>query len=210
MVRRSMLGASLVGTVLLIAYLGREYLGAAPVGNWLGFLEKYFIQTRRYIYPGMVYALPWIFATALPILEPSYRVRLETNLGSVVVGQCVGAGLGLSLYVLAAAWAVGLGLGMPMGFHRSILGMLLRYWLLYAQCGFLFYLVYAWCRNPVAAIAGVFLINMIFLAALLAWNFTLAPRDTTLMPIFDTYAALTYGLSMEAVWWGCGRKDWLI
>lgn len=212
MSKRVLLVLSVLISAFLFYSMGNEYcLYADAPHSFSSFLGHYINTSQKYLYNGMIYGLPIIYAFSVPFAHPEVRTRIGKGVFGYVFAKSVTVAIGIGLYVMGLAFVCAVYFGIPLDFKAEIMIMTIRLIALYLQCHLLFYLMYALCSNPVISIVATFGMNLIYSIILLAYHFVFHPlnKDFQLLLSYDSYVLTSGIISCVSLCCTLKRKEWL-
>lgn len=210
MSKRILLFLSVLISVFLFYSMGTEYcLYADAPHTFSNFLGQYINTSQKYLYNGMIYGLPVVYAFAVPFAQPEVRIRIKKSVFGYIFAKSVTVAIGLGLYVMGLAFGCAVYFGIPLDFKAEMLIMTIRLVAVYLQCHLLFYLVYTLCSNPVISIVAALGINLIYNIALLAYNFVFDPLNKDLLLPYDLYVLTSGIIACISLCCTLRRKEWL-
>ncbi len=212
MSKRIILVLSALISVFLFYSMGNEYCLYADIPHsFSSFSEQYINTSQKYLYNGMIYGLPVVYALSVPFAHPEIRTRIRKSMFRYVFAKSAAVSTGIGLYVMGLALVCAVYFGIPLDFKAEIMIMALRLIALYLQCHLLFYLAYTLCSNPIISIVVALGINLICNIALLAYNFAFNPlnRDLQLLLPYDLYVLISGTISWVSLCCALKRKEWL-
>lgn len=192
--------------------MGNEYcLYADAPHSFSNFLGHYINTSQKYLYNGMIYGLPIIYAFAVPFAHPEVRTRIKKSVFGYVFTKSVAVAVGVGLYVMGLTLVCAVYFGIPLDFKAEIMIMTIRLIALYLQCHMLFYFAYTLCSNPVISIVATLSINLIYIIILLAYNFVFNPlnKDLQLLLPYDLYVLTSGIIACVSLCYALKRKEWL-
>lgn len=212
MSKRIILVLSVLISVFLFYSMGNEYcLYADAPHSFSNFLGHYINTSQKYLYNGMIYGLPIIYAFAVPFAHPEVRTRIKKSVFGYVFTKSVAVAVGVGLYVMGLTLVCAVYFGIPLDFKAEIMIMTIRLIALYLQCHMLFYFAYTLCSNPVISIVATLSINLIYNIMLLAYNFVFNPlnKDLQLLLPYDLYVLTSGIIACVSLCYALKRKEWL-
>ncbi len=107
MSKRILLVLSVLISVFLFYSMGNEYcLYADAPHSFSDFLGHYINTSQKYLYNGMIYGLPIIYAFAVPFTHPEVRTRIRKGVFGYVFAKSATVAIGIGLYVNGIGFCV--------------------------------------------------------------------------------------------------------
>ena len=161
--KRMILVLSVLISVFLFYYMGNEYcLYADDPHSFSNFLGNYINTSQKYLYNGMIYGLPIIYAFFVLFAHPEVRTRIKKSVFGYVFAKSVTVAIGVGVYVMGLALVCAVYFRIPLDFKVEIMIIAIRLIVLYLQCYLLFYFAYTLCLNPITSIVATLGINLIY------------------------------------------------
>lgn len=210
MSKRILLSLSVLISVFLFYSMGSEYClyASAPL-TFSSFLEVYINTPQKYLYNGLIYGLPIVYAFAVPFAHPEVRTRIKKSLAAYIVSKSVTVAIGLGLYVMGSAFVCAVCFGIPLDFNAEMMIMAIRLAVLYLQCHLLFYFIYTLSANPVISIVATFGFNLIYSVAISAYYFAFSPLSSNQLLPYDLYILISGIIAFISLCYVLRRKEWL-
>lgn len=210
MSKRILLSLSVLVSVFLFCSMGNEYcLYASAPHTFSSFLEVYINTPQKYLYNGLIYGLPVVYAFAVPFAHPEVCTRIRNSLFGYVVAKSVTVAIGLSIYVMGLAFVCAIYFGIPLDFNAEMMIMAIRLVILYLQCHLLFYFIYTLSANPVISIVATFGFNLIYSITISAYYFAFSPLGSNQLLPYDLYILISGIIAFISLYYVLRRKEWL-
>lgn len=196
--------------MFLFYSMGSEYcLYASAPHTFISFLENYINTPQKYLYNGLIYGLPIVYAFAVPFAHPEVRTRIKKSLVAYIVSKSVTVAIGLGVYVMGLACICAVYFGIPLEFKAEIIIMMIRLIVLYLQCNLIFYLVYTLSANPVISIVATLGCNLIYSITISAYYFAFSPLSNSQLLPYDLYVLISGAIAFISLCYVLRRKEWL-
>ena len=210
MSRKTLTAVSAAVTILVIMYLGYEY-GKMDVGPHFlsSFTAMYLDTPQKYIFNGMIYGIPVIFAASVPCGCPEIRIRLGSDIFRSVLCRCMETSFGVGVFVFLLHMITAGIFGVKFDFNISMLGILLKLVIFYMGCSLLYELFYFLSGSPVGSIVAVVGVNFMFLAVMLVCNAVFHLSDHQMLSAFVIYECVETVVGIMLLHFAVRKKECL-
>ncbi len=208
MSRKTLTAVSVAVTILGIMYLGFEY-NKIDVDTHLlsSFMAMYLDTPQKYIFNGMIYGIPVIFAASVPCGCPEIRIRLGNDIFKSVLCRCTGTSSGVGAFVFLLYMITAGIFGVEFDFSIRMLGILLKLVIFYMGCSLFYELFYFLSGSPVGSIAAVVGVNFMFLAVMLMCNAVFHLSDQQMLSAFVIYECMETVVSIMLLHFAVRKKE---
>lgn len=158
-------------TAVLILYLGYEAASVNGIDTAAEYFETYLNHLQKMVFNGMIYALPMIYAAAIPFYSPEVLIRLQKKLLRTIALRSMAASLFSGAFVIVLSMLTAAGFAMTLNAWNWMPFLYLKLVLFDLQCSGLFYLIYIMGRNTNVAVFLTFAVNLAFSSAVLWMDF---------------------------------------
>lgn len=190
MSRKLIVCISSVLTICLILYLASE--GVMSGYNTIDvFFDVYVDNAQKYLLNGSLYGIPLIYAFSRPFMSSEYRIRFRKNMAYKLITKAIINAMIMGAWIMLLFIVASLIMNIQIDFTYPLITVYIRYVILYAQCGGLYYLIYAISNSEIIAVCGVLLSNWIVLMVIATYNFIVEPLGNISINIFLWYVSIS-------------------
>ena len=190
MSKKAVLCLSGIATILLILYLAyeAESYGYHTIAT---FFDVYINRTQKYLFNGSLYGVPLIYGLSRPFMAPEYRIRIKTNIAYklIIKSICDAMIMGAWIILLFVLTSVLMKFKIEAGWF--LITIYIRLVILYAQCGGVYYLIYAVVDSEIVAACGTMGMNLCALMAILLYDFMAEPLYDISLNLFLLYICIS-------------------
>ncbi len=205
MSRKTALVSGIV-TFLMILYCGYESV-TLEILTASEFFDVYINAAQKYIFHGMIFAVPLMYIFSWRYRQPEYAIRAKGKLVYLLTNKCIRDALLVSAFVMGVHILVVPIFGLEFDLGLWVLNLYVRWAIFFAQCWFVYYLVYTISNKLLFALLATTFLNLLFLSALLWYDFTVDPLVETSLYIFVWYECISCAIAYGALCIAIQRKS---
>lgn len=211
MSKRLLIAISCGITLLMVIYMGYDTFIYRVSDNTLSdFLDTYINNPQKYLFNGMIYSIPLIYATAIRFANAELLIRMKSKLLYIITEESIITSVKISTYVMMLHIVTAYLNNLAMDFNIEIVNIFFRLIIFYMQCHFLYYLLYSISTSPIASLVIVVFINMLVLLIILSLGFVyINSVQTNLLQMFILYECISCIFAYFALTFVLKKKEFV-